>query len=62
MNEIWHKRRLITLEKDVMKFLERIPEYVIQGAPVVVMDENREFSREILDLAKFLLNYLKKTY
>jgi len=36
-----------------MKFLERIPEYVIQGAPVVVMDENREFSREILDLAKF---------
>lgn len=39
----------------------RVRESFNEGVPVVVKDEEREFSREIVDLAKFLLKYLGVT-
>jgi len=52
-----------TLEIHVIAVLpedNKVKESFNEGVPVVVMDEDREFSREIVDLAKFLLKYLKK--
>ena len=52
-----------TLEIHVIAVLpedNKVKESFNEGVPVVIMDEDREFSREIVDLAKFLLKYLKK--
>ena len=58
-----NKVREETLEMSVIAVLpedDEVKESFNEGVPITVKDESREFSREIADLAKFLLRHLMR--